>query len=598
MLRQASRPYQPLWPALSALATGEVADLERPEWLSQLPADDREKGVRFVDTVESLRRRRAGLDLAGLVEAAVSETGYDLANLVRDPSADGIAAVRRVGSLAREYETAEGRSLRGFLDWSNLSEELDSEAAAATADEASDVVRIMTVHAAKGLQFKVTCVPDLGRDCGGKHDHAVRLGRSSARDPEEFKLGLRIPRFNGDKITAYDWEELAELERLANEDEELRLLHVAITRAEDHLVLSGILPEKPPGKGISHASPMIVRIAQEFGFDPRSPEEWKTKLGMAGDAGDGISVIHNIADEATAARLATVRPPVAVASETAPGEPPLSRPEAKVYPDVPLSFTAFSEFAECPARFYAKRVLRIDLPGEWARPSSPELEPMTGRSRGTRFGSAVHDVLEGLAKDGWREPSGDRISEALIHRGLGTGPGSEGDVELASRMITGFLGSELGQRVAAGKAAPEVPLIVRYEKVTIRGSADLILEGETPLVIDYKTNRLDGSSPGEKMKDYELQRGLYALALARARNLGAVDTAYVFLGAPEQPVFKTLGTDDFALIESLLKRTLAEITAGRFFGGPGAANQPCGEPDCIGCQVLTAQIERAAAEGR
>ena len=594
LLRQASQPYKPLWPALSALATGEVSQLKGPDWLAQMPEGDREKGVRFVDTVNSLRRRQAGLPLAELVEAAVTETGYDLANLFRDRTADGLAAIRRVGSLAREFEAAEGRSLRGFLDWSRLSEELDSEAAAATADEASDVVRIMTVHAAKGLQFKVTCVPDLGRGCGGKHGHAVRLGRSSARDPEEFTLGLRIPRFDGGKITAYDWDRLAELEQLANEDEELRLLHVAITRAEDHLVLSGILREKPPGNGIGHASPMIIRVSEEFGFDPRSPEDWETSISATDGTGDGIRVVHNAADDARAAELARIRPNVSTVTKARSGEPPLSRPQTKVYPDVPLSFTAFSEFAECPARFYAKRVLRIDLPGEWSRPSGPDEQPMTGRSRGTRFGSAVHDVLEGLAKDGWREPSDKSLAEALARQGLKSGSEFEGDVSLASTMVTHFLGSELGLRVAAGRSAPEVPLILRYENVTIRGSADLIHESDPPMIIDYKTNRLDGSSPEEKMKDYELQRGLYALALARASKRETVETAYVFLGAADRPVFKTFGTDDFDQIEALLKRTLGEITSGRFFGGPDAGYQPCGEPDCVGCRVLSAQIERAA----
>ncbi len=337
----------PLWPALSALSTGDAPNPDVADWLEKVPDGDRDRAVTFVGTVNSLRRRVATLPLSELIEAAVSETGYDLADLVRDPSANGFAAVRRVQSLAREYEAAEGRSLRGFLDWSRLSEELDSEAAAATADEASDVVRLMTVHAAKGLQFKVTCVPDLGRSCGSTHRHALRLGRSPEDSPEEFAVGLRFPRFEGGKIDAYAWEELKEAEKLATEDEELRLLHVAMTRAENHLVLSGILPEKW-SHGIS-SSPMITRISKAFELDPEDPDNW---IGTIEVEGGRIEVVSNLATDERAAELRATptRVEPRAADDTAQGAPAIVTKKFEVYPDVPLSFSAFSEFVECPTR--------------------------------------------------------------------------------------------------------------------------------------------------------------------------------------------------------------------------------------------------------
>ena len=594
LLRKAAGHRRPLWPALSALAGAAGPIAEAVDWLDKVPELDRERAVAFVDTVDSLRSRAVTLPLAELIEAAVTETGYDLANLTRDRSANGFATIRRAGSLAREYEAGEGRNLRGFLDWSRLSEELDSEAMAATADEASDVVRVMTVHAAKGLQFKVTCVPDLGRKCNSTHKHAIKLGRSPDEDPQDFAIGIRFPRFDGGKIEAYDWGELKEIEKRATEDEELRLLHVAMTRAEDHLILSGVLPAKWPGKGIGNASPMIVRSSVLFDLDPEESDEWPARIPVGEAEVDGIEVIHNAANEERAAELREIRPPLASSAGARTGSPSLARPDTRVYPDVPLSFTAFAEFAECPARFYAKRVLKVDTPGESPRPADPSLEPLTGRSRGTRFGSAIHDVLEQMAGRGWRTPDTGGIEDALARQGLKQGSDSGGDVAKASEMISGFLQSELGRRVAGPKSSAEVPLIVRYENVTIRGSADLIHDSSPPLIVDYKTNRLDGSSPEEKMKDYELQRGLYALALARARDLETVETAYAFLEAPEQPVMRLFAATDFEEVESLLRKTLGEITAGRFFGGPDAAYSPCGNADCAGCEMLAVQIKRAA----
>jgi ATP-dependent exoDNAse (exonuclease V) beta subunit len=608
LIRKASDSYEPLWPALVKLAGNEAggvadetgaeaggADPEGADWLARVAEEDRERARRFVGTIDSLRNRAASMPLASLIEAAVTETGYDLANLLRDPSANGLATIRRAESLAREFEAGEGRNLRGFLDWSRLSEELDSEAAAATADESSDVVRLMTIHAAKGLQFKVTCVPDLGRSCQGRHEYALRLGRSKDDRPEDFELGLRLPRFDGGKIDAYSWKDLCEADKAATEDEELRLLHVAVTRAENHLVLSGVLPQNWPRDGISHASSMICRASNQFGFDPEDTDGWDGHIPVGDDEEDAIRVVHNAAVPDCAERLAVVRPPLTTERFAETGAPPLARPASRTYPDVPLSFTAFSEFIECPARFYAKRVLKVEMPDEWKQSGDPASEPGSGRNRSTRFGTAVHAILEEIARHGWSRPSETELRLALDRHGLARGGDAAGELQRASQMVSGFLASDLGKRVAAGSTATEVPLVVRYEQVTIRGSADLILDSGIPLILDYKTNRLEGKEPGEKMADYDLQRGLYALALARARRLDEVETAYSFLEAPDRPVMKLYSADDFDATEDLLRQTLAEITGGRFFGGPGAEHQPCGKSDCPGCRLLAAQIERASA---
>ena len=75
-----------------------------------------------------------------------------------------MANVRKLMRLARDYEANEGRDLAGFLALAAESTERDErEGMAAVQAEGHDGVRVMTVHAAKGLQFPVVAVPDLGR---------------------------------------------------------------------------------------------------------------------------------------------------------------------------------------------------------------------------------------------------------------------------------------------------------------------------------------------------------------------------------------------------------------------------------------------------
>ncbi len=592
LLRRGSPEHSPLWPAVRAVAGDPLPEGGSAEWLDRIPEEDRAAIIGFVGKIDRLRSRAGAIPLDALIDEAVTATGYDLADLIRDRSRNGMANVRRVASLAHDYESAEGRDLRGFLDWVTLSADLDSESSVATQEEESDVVQIMTVHAAKGLEFKVACVPDCGRQNSSRHSLPLRLGRPEpGGDIREFPVGLRLPRIDGDKLELYDWAALAAAGKLADEDEELRLFHVAVTRAEDHLIVSGVLPAKSP-KGISDSLSMISRFAAGFGLDPEEPEEWPVTVPQGPEPDAAIAILPNLATEEQAATLRGREPSLEAAQAVRRGVPPIRRPEPRAFPNVPLSFTALTELEECPARFFARRVLRLEDPSNPAAgflEGDPDGQKVVSRKRATAFGSAVHDVLESLGKSRWPEPRDGAIAAALRKRGADP----EADLSRARRMIDGFLRSDLGLRLRAGDASFELPLLVRIGDITVRGFADVLLEGPVPLIVDYKTNRLEGTSPAEKMRDYVQQRDLYALAVARSRDLPAVETAFVFLDRPDEPVVETLAADDLDRAEAEARESLADITAGRFFGEPESSHQPCGE--CWACAALAGQLVRAEA---
>ncbi|MGA7434253.1 MAG: UvrD-helicase domain-containing protein [Solirubrobacterales bacterium] len=588
ILRRATPPYQPLWPVLETVAGGDLPEGASADWIAAVPEADRKRTTTFVDSINRLRAKMAVTPLDVLVDEAVAETGYDLADLVRDRSRNGMANIRRVASLAHNYELAEGRDLRGFLDWVELSAGLNKEASAATQEEENDVVRIMTVHAAKGLEFKVACVPDCGRGNVSRHDGPLRLGKAPIDgDPMDFAIGLSLARPDGAKLELYEWESLKAAAKLSNEDEELRLFHVALTRAEDHLVISGAMPAKQPD-GISDSLAMITRFTAAFDVDPAAPDPLPRFVPADDEPDAQIEVLGNIATEQQAAILRTEKASLEEEQPALRGRPPLSRPDTVTVPNVPLSFTALNEFEECPARFYAKRVLRLEEPGsddpERTLAGDPAEEKLTVRDRATAFGSAVHDVFESMGNNRWPSLREESVVNALRERGADP----EADLTRAVEMISGYLDSDLGRRVASGKAAFEVPLLMRIGRITIRGFADVILEEKVPMVLDYKTNRLDDKSPATKMSDYRLQRNLYALAVARSRNIDQVAAAFVFLDRPDDPVMKILGPPELESAKVELEKALQDITSGHYFGGPDAISQPC--RDCWACEALASRI--------
>jgi ATP-dependent exoDNAse (exonuclease V) beta subunit len=95
----------------------------------------------------------------------------------------------------------------------------------------------------------------------------------------------------------------------------------------------------------------------------------------------------------------------------------------------------------------------------------------------------------------------------------------------------------------------------------LRGSIDLLVEppGGAPLIVDYKTDRLDGSDPAAHLGRYEMQRAIYALAVAEARAASAVDVAYLFLEEPGRPVVETFGDAEIAAARERIEEALGRI---------------------------------------
>jgi hypothetical protein len=152
-------------------------------------------------------------------------------------------------------------------------------------------------------------------------------------------------------------------------------------------------------------------------------------------------------------------------------------------------------------------------------------------------------------------------------------------------MIAGFLDSPLGIEVAASRCDVEIPLLVDVGGVTVRGFADLLLQHSSPpLVLDYKTNNIEGSSPEEKMRGYELQRDLYGLAVAQTLERDEVDTAFVFLAAPDRPVRMKLGAVELEAAGKRIGELVTMIESGDFFGESNSAARPCG--DCWACAKI------------
>jgi ATP-dependent exoDNAse (exonuclease V) beta subunit len=616
LLRAAAGRRRHVWPALEALALGGEAEIAEPERLADIPAGERELLAEFAARLVGLRARAPRLGLAGLIEAAVTETGYDLATLLRPAGEARLANVRKLSRLAAAYEEREGRDLRGLLDFLAARAETDTEAQAATAAEGHDGVRIMTVHNAKGLEFEVVAVPDLSRGLlsGGRRP-VLALGRE-----QPPRVGLQWRRLGRAAVNLYDYGELIEAGEARDSEEGLRLFHVAATRARERLILSGVVKPEP-AKVTRPGTAVVERLVSALGV-PRGVEDEAEPDGSDGadaarsrapkldrfaipvpapEARPGldetfapseIAVHLNLPSPERAAELRDLHLDATADRPLGAGTPPLVERKPPIVPSRPLSYTAISAFEECAYRFYMERVLGLP-----AAAQSPERglvegagdEGPSAREERSARGAAVHALLEWSQANGWREPDGELARRHALAAGLDLGGHRDGGGAAAEELlgpVRDWLGSPLREEIAAAsRVRAEVPILLGAGGTVLRGSIDLLVEreGAPPLVVDYKTDRLRGEEPSARATHYEVQRSIYALAAKESLGAEEVEVVYVFLERADAPSRTILTAADMDAGRARIESAVAAIGAGEFSPAP----EPSRTWDlCRGCPAL------------
>ncbi|HEU5142548.1 MAG TPA: PD-(D/E)XK nuclease family protein, partial [Solirubrobacterales bacterium] len=364
----------------------------------------------------------------------------------------------------------------------------------------------------------------------------------------------QLRRLGAPSINLFSHEELCEEEKQRDAAEGLRLFHVAVTRARDRLILSGVVrPE--PANGSRPGTPLIERIVDGFGIDRGADSSVavpapEPRPGLdATFAPSQIAVRVNLPSPERAAELVARRREAADGSSEPVGPAPLIDSGTVAPPPRPLSYTA------------------ISAAQDEISPQSPTLEGATEKSReeATGRGAAVHGLLEWSQAHGWRQPD-----EALVRRhalAAGLDPDAPDLADELLGPVRAWLGSAfLRERVRHADATvrSEVPLLLEVAGTVLRGSIDLLIErpGAAPLIVDYKTDRLDGGDPAGFAARYETQRDIYALAVAEARGAGEVEVAYIFLERPESPVVRTLGAGEIEAARHRLEASVERIAAG------------------------------------
>jgi ATP-dependent helicase/nuclease subunit A len=201
--------------------------------------------------LRQLHYARQQLSLPLLVQRVVAESRLVEVALTGRDGAQAAANLLAIVDQARAFTSAGGGSPRAFVRWlADNTESERSEVDAGISEETDDVVRIMTMHGAKGLEFPIVVLGGLA----GKPQGSSRPVPDEADSRLHFYVGKSKGASN---FPTPGYSERWDKEREALGFEDVRLLYVAATRARDHLVIPDFTGKDSPGPLLEKLSPLL-----------------------------------------------------------------------------------------------------------------------------------------------------------------------------------------------------------------------------------------------------------------------------------------------------------------------------------------------------
>lgn len=537
-----------------------------PAFVASLPdgVDEKEDLQQFMAAFDSWRTYSRRHGVAELLQRLYDDTAYvDFVGAM--PGGDVRQAnLKALYDRARQYEEAGFRGLFRYLQlMDKMKEDGLDLAPAKVVSEKEDVVRIMSIHKSKGLEFPVVFVADMGK----------AFNRRDTQDQILFhnRLGIGLKQYDPEWRISYPtliWSGIAAQLRWEGTAEEERILYVAMTRARDQLILTGHSShiDRDWQRWTSHLNPAQAK----------SYFDWVMPAALApfGAKADADYARPGAAwqDAVWQVRIAKAVPAGTVEEGAYDGEPRLEalrRGDLTGTPvpswlDEQLSWQyAYPQAVRTAAKFSVSEVKRryqelhsdelqdeaaLSVPAAAVIPPAPgeddafaALPPwLAGEEAavsGAQRGTALHKALQYIT------PAADQTTatlrreiDAFVRQGLL----SREEAKLVYvPVLAAFCQSDIGRRMAESpELHREYPFTVLLaggdplpetetgEQILIQGVIDcLFREDDAWILVDYKSDRLETADAFRRR--YAVQLALYKRAVEQITHR-PVEETYIY----------------------------------------------------------------------
>ena len=524
----------------------------------------------FTDFLETWRKKSLYMPVHELLSGLLDQTGYADYCRALPGGRQRVANLRMLETQASNFEQTAFTGLFQFIRYIDQMHRYEVDYGEAnTLDEHADVVRIMTIHKSKGLEFPICFVSGLSKGYSfRRHDASGSLVCDT-----DWGIGIDYVDPEGRlKASTLRKDMIADKIRRDSLGEELRVLYVAMTRAREKLILTahskdmaglvqkcgqklnGLdrsfhLPDSVIMESGSFLELILEAMMAEDGTERDLLRNGSSlaevrRIGTASMHLSGLKEQTRLAEREMALQAAAMEE----RGDRDPAEEKIKKRLSAAYPHPELEglYTKVSVSELKMAAIHGthpgageeeagegEKVLFPDLPRAAVPSFAKAGEGEEEKRSGTGYGTAVHRLMELWDYKGFPDP--DALTEETVlawrQETARAGLIAEEDAALVRpRLILDFLQSSLGRRMAraAGKgllfreqpfvlglpASAMDPAYPHTETVLIQGIIDAFFEEEGQIVlVDYKTDRVE---KGEELADrYRVQMEYYCSAIER-----------------------------------------------------------------------------------
>lgn len=485
------------------------------------------KAKAFISDLKKFRRLAAASASDDLIRTLLETTGYMTAVRAMDGGEQRRANLLMLISYAERFEKSGYRGVSGFVRFIESIKAGESDFSPASAiSESADVVKIMTIHGSKGLEFPVCILAGCGNKFGGSRIAPVNLSASEG-------IGMKLR--DSEKRLVFDtvgYEAVNLSNKRADIAEEMRVLYVAMTRAKEKLVMTGAVSdiekavisatvagqerEKMPSQAVINGGSYMNWLLSAFADHPDCGEIRKTAgfSNKFADVSFPLKLVLADGETFTQKRAEKEETFCGVSEEIL--REIKKRADYK-YPYAPLS----SVNVKLSASHLEEGKPDYDYFCS-SRPAFLEKKGLTPAEKGT----ATHKFMQFCDFGNARA---DVAAEVLRLKEKGFLSAAESEA-VEKEKIEEFFSSALAKRilmsdnvmreykfissVGAGRYNKELPEELKNEKIVIQGIADCVFsENGSLILVDYKTDRV--SSEEKLISLYKDQLDVYKEALKK-----------------------------------------------------------------------------------
>lgn len=506
-------------------------------------AESNDKGKRFMATLNTLRDYAAHEKLSRLFTRLLEMTDADDVFGAMSNGDQRVANIRKFSEMIASYEAGGARGLFHFICHMESLIEQGAELPQATCMTNTDAVTIMSVHAAKGLEYPIVFLADLSR----------RFNMSDLKDTalldKDLGAGVQVVVTKPD-LPVHRYPTIARSAIAAKTAEEskseaLRVLYVAMTRAKQKLVMTYCDKlDAQLAKLAENAAPVLApQLAQTV----TNPGQWVLYAALGNASAPWKT--HNIDSRRIITKTMTM------AEIDAGGELAMDMSDADELPDTEMfpaldtdriekdmAFCyAYAAATTAASKTVATAMTEMEVPIVVTRPSFVRAER---KATAAEQGTATHAFLQHADYRTCREKGMVGIREE-IERLAGNGfIAPESKSAVMKTALNRLFQSEVGRRLAETNGIHReyeftvlMPASAVYkdceatDDVVVQGAIDLHYIAEDGIhILDFKTDNVKTTvEMAEKAEAYRPQLGVYASALESIYKRPVVEKSIIFV---------------------------------------------------------------------